>query len=277
MEKEINDLITKLYEKLSKKLDPNDEIDISKELEEVSNRKREFLRNTFIDGLPQWKTNVEPVLAGTQFVIARSWQQDVVTSNLNYVGRQLIKIDPGVAFGSVHPTTLLCMEALEQYWQGGHLLDIGTGTGILAITAAFLQPQAGIEAFDVSTDIVEHALLHLELNDLVERVQIRRATIEDYPEQTYDFVTANLLPDLLDKLKSDIIARVKPGGILVLSGFMDKNEGKIYAQFDWDYTSSTGLNADEIAAIFGNSMEIIDRKVNNGWVALVLRSNSGNQ
>jgi ribosomal protein L11 methylase PrmA len=249
--------------------------DTEEEIEERKRKKLEYLENKIAPYLDQWQMVGEPSLAGEQFVICRSWHKkdkDILSNN-KYSGRKFIAIDPGVGFGSVHPTTLTCIEAMEKYWNGGSLLDIGTGTGLLAIVAGMLHPEAMVDAFDISLDIMEHAALQMKING-ISNINLRQCTIEDYGGKTYDVVIANLLPDLLSVLKNQIVDKVKIGGLLVLSGFAEKHHGRTFAYFDWTPTVSEGMDAADIEKIFTElGMEFVEKRQTGEWVALVMKKN----
>ena len=81
--------------------------------------------------MAEWKKNSQPVEVGERFIIAPPW-----TELSNAHNRIVIRIEPGMAFGTgTHETTRLCLDAIEKYFAGGSFLDVGTGTGILAIAA----------------------------------------------------------------------------------------------------------------------------------------------
>src|SRR5262245_45126868 len=97
------------------------------------------------DWMEKWKEGFEALRIGERLVIAPSWK---VPQDTN--GRVVIQIDPGMAFGTgTHETTRLCLEAIERHWHGGSLLDVGTGTGILAIAAALLVPDCRVVGIDI--------------------------------------------------------------------------------------------------------------------------------
>ncbi|MBL8149534.1 MAG: 50S ribosomal protein L11 methyltransferase, partial [Blastocatellia bacterium] len=164
----------------------------------------EFTPERLAQSANQWKQNVllndlnldclhlsfdrKAFLAGSQFVIACSWQRDEVEQNPEFHNRKIVIIDPSISFGREHQTTLLMIELIEKNWQGRQLLDIGTGSGILAIVAQKLLPESRVEAFDISSDIVEYAHLMLELNGLEKSLELKQATVTDYPTETYDLV-----------------------------------------------------------------------------------------
>lgn len=259
-----------VFEKLRERLDPKREMSIEQILADAERHKMEVRLNRIEETLVQWVMEREPFEVGRGFVVCRSWQREEVRSDPKFAGRHILVTDPGVAFGGAHSTTLICASIVEDYWKGGRLLDVGTGTGLLSMMAAVMHPESRIEAFDISLDVVEHARLHLELNGLTERVELKQAVISDYPERAYDLIMANLLPDILEELHDDLIRCLKPGGLLVASGFADKKEAATYARFDWGITHSSGKNADAMAKMF-SELELVERRVDDVWAALVLR------
>src|SRR5262249_32491099 len=97
------------------------------------------------DWLAEWKKGYEPVAIGERLLITPSWKRDEAKAD----DRLMIQIDPGMAFGTgTHETTRGCLELLEKYWQGGALLDVGTGTGILAMAAIKLAPGSRVVGID---------------------------------------------------------------------------------------------------------------------------------
>ncbi|HKG97567.1 MAG TPA: 50S ribosomal protein L11 methyltransferase, partial [Pyrinomonadaceae bacterium] len=101
------------------------------------------------DWLEEWKQNWQPVEVG-RFIIAPPWSELHKTHD-----RLVIRIEPGMAFGTgTHETTRLCLQAIQKHFAGGSFLDVGTGTGILAIAAAKLHPEARVEAFDTDEEAI---------------------------------------------------------------------------------------------------------------------------
>lgn len=165
------------------------------------------------DWLGEWKKNWQPVRVGERFVVAPPW------SVLDADERLVIRIEPGMAFGTgTHETTRLCLEAVEKYFDGASLLDVGTGTGILAIAAAKLRPGARVEACDTDADAVEIAQENARLNGVGDRIDFRVGSV-GVTAASADFVCANLTADVILPLLPALVGATC--GRLVLSGILD--------------------------------------------------------
>jgi ribosomal protein L11 methyltransferase len=167
------------------------------------------------DWLTEWKKHWQPVQVG-RLVVAPSWSEAPAGGPTDYI---LIRIDPGMAFGTgTHETTRLCLKAIDKYFSGGSFFDVGTGTGILAIAAAKIAPDAHIVACDTDADAVRIALENAALNGVEERIDFRVGSVsEEIPSA--DFVCANLTaPVIIDLLPTLLGATC---GRLVLSGILD--------------------------------------------------------
>jgi len=166
------------------------------------------------DWLGEWKRSWQPVEVGQRFIVAPPWAE--ISDGHE---RIVVRIEPGMAFGTgTHETTRLCLAAIEKYFTGGSFLDIGTGTGILAIAAAKLFPEARIEACDTDAEAVSIARENARLNGVAERIIFRVGTVE-VATASADLVCANLT--------ADVIASVLPlllsvtCGHLILSGILE--------------------------------------------------------
>jgi ribosomal protein L11 methyltransferase len=124
-----------------------------------------------------------------------------------------------MAFGTgTHETTRLCLVALEKYYAGGSFLDVGTGTGILAIAAAKLFPDAHVEACDTDAAAIEIARENARLNNVGESITFRVGTIEETTASA-DVVCANLTADVIVPLLPALLSVTC--GHLILSGILD--------------------------------------------------------
>lgn len=165
------------------------------------------------DWLEEWKQNWQPVEVG-RFIIAPPW------SSLGDVSdRLIIRIEPGMAFGTgTHETTRLCLNAIQKHFSGNSFLDVGTGTGILAIAAAKLAPAARIEACDTDEEAVAIARENAAANGVVDRIDFRVGSI-DLATPSADLVCANLTADVIVGMAQTLVSLTC--GKLILSGILD--------------------------------------------------------
>lgn len=167
------------------------------------------------DWLGEWKKSWQPVSVGRRFIIAPPWSEIEDAEE-----RLVIRIEPGMAFGTgTHETTRLCLEAIEKYFKGGSFLDVGTGTGILSIAAALLQPDARIEACDTDPDAVKIARENARLNNVGDRISFRTGTLAEQSTASADVVCANLTADVIVPILPQLVSATC--GRLILSGILD--------------------------------------------------------
>ncbi len=197
------------------------------------------------DWLGEWKKNWQPVVAG-RFVIALPWSEVP-----NVAGRLVIRIEPGMAFGTgTHETTRLCLSAIQKYFRGGSFLDVGTGSGILAIAAAKLFPDARVQACDKDPEAVAIAKENAELNEVSDQIDFRIGSIDEATASA-DLVCANLTADVILPLLPSLIGATC--GRLVLSGILD-------TQLDAVLERVQGLG------VSGNTIWMQDGE----WVAIII-------
>jgi ribosomal protein L11 methyltransferase len=141
-------------------------------------------------------------------------------------GQQVVVLDPGLSFGTgQHPTTGFCLEQIVANRQADKqqsLLDIGTGSGILAIAAVKLGYRP-VEAYDFDADAVRVARANARQNGVARRLEIAQRDLTREPlrsVQKFDIVCANLILDLLLSERARIANRLRPGGVLVLAGLL---------------------------------------------------------
>ena len=160
-----------------------------------------------------------------------------------------ITIDPALAFGTGHhPTTASAIRAISQYVKKGDtVLDVGCGSGILAMAAMKLG--AIVDACDTDPVSVENSLVNAELNDL------KYASIwegsSSVVDKQYDLVVANIVADVLTFIASDLKKALNANGVLVLSGILDKYEEKVMK--------------------FYKDCELIEKITQDEWVTLILK------
>jgi ribosomal protein L11 methyltransferase len=166
------------------------------------------------DWLAEWKQNWQPVEVG-RFIVAPTWSEIKSVRD-----RIVIRIEPGMAFGTgTHETTRLCLKAITRFFKGGSFLDVGTGSGILAIAAARSFPEASIDACDTDPEAIAIARENALLNEVAEQINFRIGSLEDSVTASADFVCANLTADAIAGLLPALVNA--SCGRLVLSGILD--------------------------------------------------------
>ncbi|HEX8151122.1 MAG TPA: 50S ribosomal protein L11 methyltransferase [Pyrinomonadaceae bacterium] len=174
------------------------------------------------DWLAEWKRGWRPSEVG-RFVVAPPWSE-VGESG----GRVVIRVEPGMAFGTgTHETTRLCLAAVEKHFRGGSFLDVGTGTGVLAIAAAKLDPAARVEACDTDPLAVSVAEENARLNGVAGRIEFRVGTVDDTTASA-DLVCANLTADVILPLLPALLGATC--GRLVLSGILATQAPQVAAR-----------------------------------------------
>ena len=175
------------------------------------------------DWLGEWKKSWQPVEVGKRFIVAPPWAE--ISDDHS---RIVIRIEPGMAFGTgTHETTRLCLVAIEKYFAGGSFLDVGTGTGILAIAAAKIFPDARVEACDTDADAVAIASENARLNGVAEKIKFRVGTVEETTASS-DLVCANLTADVIAAMLPALVSVTC--GHLVISGILDTQSESLRAR-----------------------------------------------
>lgn len=196
-----------------------------------------------------WKKYYHPVRVGEHLVVCPSWEKyekqpkDVV-----------VTLNPGMAFGTgTHDTTRLCMEFLEKYiTPESSVLDVGCGSGILAVTAALLG--AGkIKGCDIDEVAVKVAGENAALNGVEEQILFHKGDLTSQVEGQFDVICANIVADVIIRLCEDVGKYLKQGGIFIASGIIDTREQDV-------------LQAMEVHGI-----QVEERRTSGGWVALACR------
>lgn len=170
-----------------------------------------------------WREHYKPIPVGRRLLVLPAWIKPPEGKRLPIV------LDPGMAFGTgTHPSTRLCLLALEKYFQPGHqVVDLGCGSGILSIAAARLGA-VGILALDIDPEAVQIARENLKRNRITDCVTVVVGSLPELQAaiQGQDlmprFVMANILAPTLEKMiKAGLAKTIHPNGTLVLSGILD--------------------------------------------------------
>ncbi len=220
------------------------------------------------DWTEAWKRQYHRLRVGRRIVIVPAWETYTPAP-----GEAIIRLEPGMAFGTgLHPTTRLCLEALEKHLAPGDtVLDVGTGSGILAIAAAKLD--AGpVLALDADPQAVDVARENVAMNEVACSVAVRHGSLaggaagEHLPWHfmvngtlhvldtgQFDLVLVNILAPVIVGMAAALTERLAPGGRLIAAGIIDSQE------------------ADVVETLQRERLHVVERLQEKDWVALVAR------
>lgn len=161
-----------------------------------------------------WKQYYHPIQIGRRLAVAPSWEQ-------YNSSRVTLRLDPGMAFGTgTHETTFLCLEILDEMVQGGErLLDIGTGSGILAV-AALLLGAGSATGIDIDPMAVRTATENAQRNGVQNRFTATVGNLAAGASGRYNIITANIVADAICSLAPAIPPLLAPGGCFIASGII---------------------------------------------------------
>ncbi len=201
------------------------------------------------DWSENWKQYFKPLEIGDRLAICPSWDK---YDNVEH--RAVLNIDPGVAFGTgAHDTTRLCLGVLDKICGAGKsVLDIGSGSGILAISSVLLGCDSAL-GVDIDAMAVKVANENAALNGVSDRCRFISGDLVDKVSGRYDIVCANIVADVIISLCDSVGAFLKDDGVFVCSGIIDTRE------------------ADVLAKLKATGFEVTDRFTSGGWVAMICR------
>jgi len=196
------------------------------------------------DWLERWKAEFVPIRIGA-FLVRPTWSEAVAGDSVELV------LDPGMAFGTgLHPTTQQCLEALSTLpLAGKSVLDVGTGSGILAIAAA-KRGASPVVAVDTDRLAVDAARENAVRNGVA--IPVGEGSAADVPGR-FDVVVANIVSPVLQRIAPDLAARLSGGGTLLVAGI------------------SAPAERATREALGSARLEVLDRTARDDWVALALR------
>jgi len=175
-----------------------------------------------------WREHFHVHRVGRRLVIKPSWRDYT-----QQPGELVIELDPGMAFGTgLHPSTQLCLQELEERMRPGmSVLDVGTGSGILAIAASLLGAQR-VLACDVDPVAVDAALKNVKLNGLQDRVDVKLGTLvgenKVLPDgHRYDLIVANIVADTIVELMPEVYTIASAGAIAIFSGIIVDKQDRV--------------------------------------------------
>jgi ribosomal protein L11 methyltransferase len=214
------------------------------------------------DWAEAWKAQYHRLHIGRRIVIVPAWE-----TYRPEAGEVVIRLEPGMAFGTgLHPTTYLCLAALEEVaLRERDVLDVGTGSGVLAIAAAKLGA-GSVVAIDADPVAVRVAAENVAANDVSGQVVVRHASLpggevvphrfggnclELLHEGEYDLVVINILAPVITGMAPALAARTRKGGRLIAAGLIEHQEG------------------DVVRALQSHGLSVLGRSQENDWVCLI--------
>lgn len=169
-----------------------------------------------------WKKYYHPLQVTRFLTVVPSWEE----YELTHADERVIRLDPGLAFGTgTHPTTILSLQALETYIRGHEtILDVGTGSGVLSIASKALGAKH-VHAYDLDDVAVKSAMDNIKLNDYAKDVTVKANDLLKGVTIEADIVVANILSEIIVPLIPEAYDVLKPGGLFLTSGIIeDKKE-----------------------------------------------------
>ena len=174
--------------------------------------------------LKAWKKNYKEVVISDKVIIVPPWKSEN--------DEKEVVIEPGMAFGTgTHETTKLVLKLMTDYIKDGdEICDLGTGSGILAITSLKLGAKRAV-AIDISEDAITDARKNIELNRFGEQITLVKGGFEIVGEQIFNLVLANIDFNILLENKEKIRRSVKQGGYILVSGILEIEKDVFNTQF----------------------------------------------
>ena len=195
-----------------------------------------------------WKKFFNPTPVGERILIRPTWRYDFEAGD-----RVVLNIDPGLAFGTgSHETTRLCLETIEKYLrQGDTVLDVGCGSGILAIASLLLGAKSAV-GVDIDPVAVRTARENAELNGVEDRFEVVVGDLTEKISGKFNLIVANIVADAIISLSAGVREFMTPDTVYIMSGIIDSR-------------------GDEVAEAVGRDFEIIERYEDGGWVCLAAK------
>lgn len=196
-----------------------------------------------------WKKYFNPTPVGEKLLIRPSWREDYEPK-----GRAVLNIDPGLAFGTgSHETTRLCLETIEKYLKpGDKLLDVGCGSGILAIGGLLLGAESAI-GVDIDPIAVDTAKENAKINKVEDKFKVICGDLTEKISGKYNIIAANIVADAIIALSKDVKNFMNSETVYIMSGIIDLREQDVLKALEPDF-------------------DIIEAHRDGGWVCLAAKA-----
>lgn len=184
----------------------------------------------------EWKKHYSPIEVNNHLTVVPSWMPDYQASS-----KEIIYINPGMGFGTgSHETTFLCLKLFTEEVLGSKLkkiLDFGSGSGILGLSAMKFYPTALVDFYDIDVEANKNCFNNAEINNLEERsFRLLLPEVREKLQPDYDLVFANILENILVLEQRELILMTKINGWLVLSGLLRHQSAGIVSRYSSQLT-----------------------------------------
>lgn len=196
-----------------------------------------------------WKKYFHPIEIGEKLAVVPSWE-----NYENKQNRTVLNIDPGAAFGTgTHATTSLCLELLQGFvCEDSRMLDIGCGSGILALSSVLLGAECAF-GVDIDAQSVKTARENAQINKIDDKVSFEVGDLTEVVSGKYDIICANIVADVVIRLLPDAKEFMTDNGRLIISGIIDLRKD------------------DVLKAVGENGFKVADERYKDNWCAFVLQ------
>ncbi len=195
-----------------------------------------------------WKKFFNPTPVGERLLIRPTWRDDYDAG-----GRAVLNLDPGLAFGTGnHETTRLCLECIENYLKkDDRVLDVGCGSGILAIASVLLGAESAL-GVDIDDVAVRTAVENAKLNNVSDKFTAVCGDLTEKVSGKFDIVVANIVADAIISLSAGVKEFMNPDSVYITSGIID-------------------TRGDEVQKHLEKNFKVLERLEKNGWVCFAAK------
>ncbi|SDP56147.1 50S ribosomal protein L11 methyltransferase [Halobacillus aidingensis] len=202
------------------------------------------------DWATAWKKYYKPVKISEKITIIPTWEDYTPVSSDEII----IEMDPGMAFGTgTHPTTVLSIQALEQYLEkGDKVLDVGAGSGILSVASVLLGAEHAY-AYDLDDVAVSSTKNNAALNGVEDKVTSKLNDLLEGVDWEADLIVSNILAEIIVKFTDDAYRVVKPGGYFITCGIISGRKEMVREQ------------------LIQSGFEIVETNKMEDWVSIIAK------
>lgn len=171
-----------------------------------------------------WKKYYKPVKISERITITPTWEEYEPVSSDEII----LELDPGMAFGTgTHPTTVLSIQAIEQYIQDQDtVIDVGAGSGVLSIASVLLGAKE-VYAYDLDEIAVKSTTINAKLNNVDHVIHAKQNNLLDHVEMEADLIVSNILAEIIERFTDEAFTCLKSGGYFITSGIIQNKRNHV--------------------------------------------------